>query len=44
MLAAAEGYRTEMQTLAGMRELDVWYRRLDAKACSRIWAPRPPPG
>jgi uncharacterized protein (DUF2252 family) len=31
VLAAAEGYRTEMQTLAGMRELDVWYRRLDAK-------------
>jgi uncharacterized protein (DUF2252 family) len=30
VLAAVEGYRTEMQTLAGMRDLDVWYRRLDA--------------
>ena len=30
VLAAVEGYRTEMQTLAGLRDLDVWYRRLDA--------------
>jgi uncharacterized protein (DUF2252 family) len=30
VLAAVEGYRNEMQTLAGMRDLDVWYRRLDA--------------
>ncbi len=30
VLAAVEGYRTEMQTLAGKHELDVWYRRLDA--------------
>ena len=28
-LAAAEGYRSEMNLLASMRELDVWYRRLD---------------
>ncbi len=26
-----EGYRSEMQTLAGLRELDVWYRELDAE-------------
>ena len=30
VMAAVEGYRSEMQTLAGMRDLDVWYRRLDA--------------
>ena len=30
VLAAVEGYRNEMQTLAGLRDLDVWYRRLDA--------------
>ena len=30
VLAAVGGYRNEMQTLAGMRDLDVWYRRLDA--------------
>jgi uncharacterized protein (DUF2252 family) len=30
VLAAVEGYRNEMQTLAGMADLDVWYRRLDA--------------
>jgi uncharacterized protein (DUF2252 family) len=30
--AAAAGYRTELQELAGMRELDVWYRRFDADA------------
>ena len=30
VLAAAEGYRNEMQTLASMQNLDVWYRRLDA--------------
>ncbi|HEY7072052.1 MAG TPA: DUF2252 domain-containing protein [Acidimicrobiales bacterium] len=40
--ATAAGYRTELQELAGMRELDVWYRRFDidavmaaAKALSR---------
>src|SRR4051794_21204103 len=27
--AAAEGYRTEMTTLAGLQNLDVWYRRGD---------------
>ncbi|HUJ67160.1 MAG TPA: DUF2252 domain-containing protein [Acidimicrobiales bacterium] len=30
VLAAVEGYRNEMQTLAGMRDLEVWYRRIDA--------------
>ena len=25
-----EGYRNEMQTRAGRRDLDVWYRHLDA--------------
>ena len=30
VLAAVEGYRNEMHSLAGMQELDVWYRRLDA--------------
>jgi hypothetical protein len=29
LLAAAEGYRTEMRSLAERRHLDVWYRRLD---------------
>jgi uncharacterized protein (DUF2252 family) len=30
--ATAAGYRTELQELAGMRELDVWYRRFDVAA------------
>jgi uncharacterized protein (DUF2252 family) len=30
--ATAAGYRTELQELAGMRELDVWYRRFDVDA------------
>jgi len=29
VLAAAAGYRTEMTALATMRNLDVWYRRMD---------------
>lgn len=29
VLEAAAGYRTEMTTLAGMRDLDVWYARMD---------------
>jgi uncharacterized protein (DUF2252 family) len=30
--ATAAAYRTELQELAGMRELDVWYRRFDVEA------------
>jgi uncharacterized protein (DUF2252 family) len=30
VLATVKAYRTEMHTLAGLPELDVWYRRLDA--------------
>ncbi|HEY2303548.1 MAG TPA: DUF2252 domain-containing protein [Acidimicrobiales bacterium] len=30
VLAVAEGYRNEMSTLAQSRDLDVWYRHLDA--------------
>ena len=30
--ATAAGYRTELRELAGMRELDVWYRRFDIDA------------
>jgi uncharacterized protein (DUF2252 family) len=29
VLEAAAGYRTEMARLAGMRDLDVWYERMD---------------
>jgi uncharacterized protein (DUF2252 family) len=29
VLEAAAAYRTEMATLAGMRDLDVWYARMD---------------
>jgi len=32
VVATAAGYRAELQELAGMRELDVWYRRFDIKA------------
>jgi uncharacterized protein (DUF2252 family) len=31
LLATAAGYRTEMATLAGMRTLDIWYRRTDIR-------------
>src|SRR5262245_54075732 len=30
VLATVKAYRKEMRTLAGLPELDVWYRRLDA--------------
>ena len=37
VLEAATGYRTEMSTLAGMRDLDVWYARMDiAKVLDEI--------
>jgi uncharacterized protein (DUF2252 family) len=29
VVGTAEAYRTEMATLAGMRDLDVWYSRMD---------------
>src|SRR5664280_2875952 len=31
VLASAEAYRTEMATLANMRDLDVWYAKLDVE-------------
>ncbi len=31
VLASAEAYRTEMATLATMRDLDVWYAKLDVE-------------
>jgi len=32
LLATGAGYRTEMSALAGMRDLDVWYRRTDVRS------------
>src|SRR5262245_17055534 len=39
VLAAVEAYRTEMHTLAGSTELDVWYRRLDADRALELLGP-----
>ena len=42
--ATGAAYRTEMSTLAGMHNLDVWYRRSDVKALLKelkARAPRP---
>jgi uncharacterized protein (DUF2252 family) len=36
--AAAAGYREEIRRLAGMRDLDVWYSRVDAEAVEQLLA------
>ena len=39
-LAAAARYRTAMQEFAGMRDIDVWYSRLDAADIQKELLPR----
>jgi uncharacterized protein (DUF2252 family) len=36
VLATVEAYRNEVRTLAGLGELDVWYRRLDANELLKV--------
>lgn len=41
--SVAEAYRLEMQTLAGLPELDVWYRHFDADKLMKDLAPQMAP-
>jgi uncharacterized protein (DUF2252 family) len=40
VLAGAASYREAMARFAAMKELDVWYARLDMDEFARTWAPR----